>query len=188
MKLMMEQRRTSLERGLMMAFGLVILVMLLMVPVMLWALTNISNQAAVLSNRVIAGQLADAKVAQDADSLRAATLEAATAGSAAAAAKPLALATTLVKQFPDDARKMVEIFCPTKTAGKGSADMSTSACAGNTDEIAKQIGSLVDTFSSSASAYDFQALSAVSLLQGGKNKEALAQINGPSGAAYAKQN
>ncbi len=188
MKLMMEQRRTSLERGLMMAFGLVILVMLLMVPVMLWALTNISNQAAVLSNRVIAGQLADAKVAQDADSLRAATLEAATAANATAAAKPLALATTLVKQFPDDARKMVEIFCPTKTAGKGSADMSTSACAGNTDEIAKQIGSLVDTFSSSASAFDFQALSAVSLLQGGKNKEALAQINGPSGAAYAKQN
>jgi methyl-accepting chemotaxis protein len=184
---MMEQRRTSLERGLMMAFGLVILVMLLMGVVMSWALSGISDQAAVLSNRVIAGQLAYAKVANDADSLRAATLEAATSTDPAAAAKQLALANTLVKQFPDDSRKMVEIFCPVKSAAKGGADLTTSSCAGNSDDIAKQIGSKVDTFSSSASGYDFQALSAVSLLQGGKNKDALAQINGPSGLAYSKQ-
>jgi methyl-accepting chemotaxis protein len=184
---MMEQRRTSLERGLMMAFGLVILVMLLMGLVMSWALSGISDQAAVLSNRVIAGQLAYAKVANDADSLRAATLEAATSTDPAAAAKQLALANTLVKQFPDDSRKMVEIFCPAKNAAKGGTDLTTSSCAGNTDEIAKQIGPKVDTFSSSASGYDFQALSAVSLLQSGKNKDALTQINGPSGLAYAKQ-
>ncbi|MGA7747642.1 MAG: methyl-accepting chemotaxis protein [Candidatus Aquilonibacter sp.] len=184
---MMEQRRTSLERGLMMAFGLVILVMLLMGVVMSWALSGISDQAAVLSNRVIAGQLAYAKVANDADSLRAATLEAATSTDPAAAAKQLALANTLVKQFPDDSRKMVEIFCPVKSAAKGGTDLTTSSCAGNSDDIAKQIGSKVDTFSSSASGYDFQALSAVSLLQGGKNKDALAQINGPSGLAYSKQ-
>jgi methyl-accepting chemotaxis protein len=183
---MMEQRRTSLERGLIMAFGLVILVMILMVPVMIWAFNGISSQAAVLSNRVIAGQLAYEKVATDADSLRAATLEAATAD-AATAAKQLDAAKDLVKQFPDDARKMVEIFCPAKTASKDGADMTTSACEGNSDEIAKQIGSLVDDFSAGASAYDFQALSAVSLLQGGKTKDALAQINGPSGAAYEKQ-
>ncbi|MGA8839668.1 MAG: methyl-accepting chemotaxis protein [Candidatus Aquilonibacter sp.] len=183
----MEQRRTSLERGLMMAFGLVILVMLLMGVVMSWALSGISDQAAVLSNRVIAGQLAYAKVANDADSLRAATLEAATSTDPAAAAKQLALANTLVKQFPDDSRKMVEIFCPVKSAAKGGTDLTTSSCAGNSDDIAKQIGSKVDTFSSSASGYDFQALSAVSLLQGGKNKDALAQINGPSGLAYSKQ-
>ena len=184
---MMEQRRTSLERGLMMAFGLVILVVLLMVPVMLWALNGISTQAEVLSSRVIAGQGAYAKVAADADSLRAATLEAATSTDPAAAAKQLALANTLVKQFPDDSRKMVEIFCPTKSAGKSTNDLTTSSCAGNTDEIAKQIGSLVDAFSSSASGYDFQALSAVSLLQAGKSKDALAQINGPSSTAYEKQ-
>ena len=184
---MMEQRRTSLERGLMMAFGLVILVMLLMGVVMLWALSGISDQAAVLSNRVIAGQLAYAKVANDADSLRAATLEAATSTDPAAAAKQLALANTLVKQFPDDSRKMVEIFCPAKSAAKGGTDLTTSSCAGNSDDIAKTIGQKVDTFSSSASGYDFQALSAVSLLQAGKNKDALAQINGPSGLAYAKQ-
>ena len=187
MKLMMEQRRTSLERGLMMAFGLVILVMILMVPIMLWALSGIANQAAVLSNRVIAGQLAYAKVAADADSLRAATLEAATSTDTATAGKQQQLATTLVKQFPDDARKMVEIFCPAKTASKSGADMTTSACQGNSDDIAKQIGSLVDTFSASASSYDFQALSAVSLLQSGKDKDALTQINGPSSAAYEKQ-
>ncbi|HUA09699.1 MAG TPA: HAMP domain-containing methyl-accepting chemotaxis protein [Candidatus Acidoferrales bacterium] len=172
----------------MMAFGLVILVMLLMLPVMLWALSGISSQAAVLSDRVIAGQLAYAKVSSDADSLRAATLEAATSTDPATAAKQLELSKSLVKQFPDDARKMVEIFCPTKTAGKTGADMTTSACAGNSDDIAKQIGTLVDAFSASASGYDFQALSAVSLLQGGKSKDALAQINGPSGAAYTKQN
>jgi len=188
MKLMMEQRRTSLERGLMMAFGLVILVMLLMVPVMFWALNGVSTQAQVLNDRVIAGQLAYAKVANDADSLRAATLEAATSTDPAAAAKELDQAKTLVKQFPDDARKMVDIFCPVKSASKGGADMTTSACQGNSDEIAKAIGSLVDTFSSSASGYDFQALSAVSLLQSGKTKDALTQINGPSSTAYEKQN
>ena len=184
---MMEQRRTSLERGLIVAFGLVIAVMLLMVPVMLLALSGISTQAEVLSSRVIAGQGAYAKVAADADSLRAATLEAATSTDPAAAAKQLALANTLVKQFPDDSRKMVEIFCPTKSAGKGGTDLTTSSCAGNTDEIAKQIGPLVDAFSSSASGYDFQALSAVSLLQSGKSKDALTQINGPSSTAYEKQ-
>ncbi len=184
---MMEQRRTSLERGLMMAFGLVILVMLLMGLVMSWALSGISDQAAVLSNRVIAGQLAYAKVANDADTLRAATLEAATSTDPAAAAKELAQANTLVKQFPDDSRKMVEIFCPAKTAAKGGTDLTASSCAGNSDDIAKTIGQKVDTFSASASGYDFQALSAVSLLQAGKNKDALTQINGPSGLAYAKQ-
>lgn len=183
---MMEQRRTSLERGLMMAFGLVILVMIFLVPVMLWAFNGITGQAAVLSNRVIAGQLAYSKVASDADSLRAATLEAATADAATAAAQ-LNVAKALVKQFPDDARKMVNIFCPTKTASQDGADMTTSACQGNSDDIAKQIGSLVDDFSASASAYDFQALSAVSLLQSGKNKAALVQINGPSSQAYEKQ-
>jgi len=154
---------------------------------MLLALSGISTQAEVLSSRVIAGQGAYAKVAADADSLRAATLEAATSTDPAGAAKQLALANTLVKQFPDDSRKMVEIFCPSKTAGKGGSDMTTSSCAGNTDEIAKQIGPLVDAFSSSASGYDFQALSAVSLLQSGKSKDALAQINGPSSTAYEKQ-
>ncbi|HEY5341680.1 MAG TPA: HAMP domain-containing methyl-accepting chemotaxis protein [Candidatus Aquilonibacter sp.] len=172
----------------MMAFGLVILVIVLIVPVMLWAMNGIDHQAQTLSQRVIAGQLVYAKVAADADSLRSATLEAATSTDSTQAAAELAAAKTLVKQFPDDARAMVNIFCPLASVVKqDGADMTTSACVNNTDEIAKQIGSLVDTFSTGASAYDFQALSAVSLLQNGKNKDALAQINGPSAAAYETQ-
>ncbi len=184
----MEARRTSLERGLTLAFGLVILVMILMVPVMLWAMNGITTQAEVLDHRVIAGQLAYAKVAGDADSLRAATLEAATASDPAAAATQLALAKTLVKQFPDDARKMTDIFCPPNLIAKSAqTDLSATQCSKNPDAIAMQIGPLVDTFGTSASAYDFQALSAVSLLQQGKRAEALAQINGPSSTAYEKQ-
>jgi len=182
----MEARRTSLERGLTMAFGLVILVMVLMIPVMLWAMNGISSQAEILNKRVIAGQQAYAKVASDADSLRAATLTAATSTDVAQASKQIDLAKSLVKQFPEDQRQMVEIFCP-KSGAPANADMSSAACAQNRDEIAKQIGPLVDAFGTSASGYDFQALSAVSLLQSGKNKDALAQINGPSGAAYEKQ-
>jgi methyl-accepting chemotaxis protein len=181
----MEGRRTSLERGLMSAFGLIVIVLVLIVPVMFWAMNGITTQAAVLNDRVIAGQLAYAKVAADADSLRAATLGAATNNNAAQAASQLRLATALVKQFPDDARTMVAIFCPKATAPH-NADI-TSPCAQNTDAIAQQIGPLVDTFSSSASTYDFQALSAVSLLQQGNAKAALLQINGPSGTAYQKQ-
>jgi methyl-accepting chemotaxis protein len=182
----MEARRTSLERGLTMAFGLVILVIVLMIPIMVWAMNGITSQAEILNKRVIAGQLAYAKVASDADTLRAATLEAATSTDPTQGAAQLALAKTLVKQFPDDARQMVEIFCP-KASAPANADMTAGTCSQNHDEIAKQIGSLVDTFSSSASAYDFQALSAVSLLVNGKSKDALTQINGPSGAAYQKQ-
>jgi methyl-accepting chemotaxis protein len=183
----MEKRRTSLERGLLLAFGFVILVIVLIVPVMLWAMNGIDHQAQTLSKRVIAGQLAYAKVAADADSLRATTLETATSTDPAKTATGLEQSKTLVKQFPDDARAMVAIFCPVANTGKDAADMTASPCDKNSDEIAQQIGSYVDTFSSSASAYDFQALSAVSLLQSGKRADALAQINGPSGAAYQKQ-
>ncbi|HEV7178294.1 MAG TPA: methyl-accepting chemotaxis protein [Candidatus Baltobacteraceae bacterium] len=183
----MNGRRTTLERGLTLAFSLVILVMILMIPVMVISMNGITSQAEVLDHRVIAGQLAYAKVAADADSLRAATLEAATNTDASQAASQLNLAKALVKQFPDDARKMTDIFCPPVNSKSSDADMGTSQCQKNPDEIAKQIGPLVDTFSTSASGYDFQALSAVSLLQQGKRAEALAQINGPSGTAYEKQ-
>ncbi|MDE2482427.1 MAG: HAMP domain-containing protein [bacterium] len=183
----MEARRTSLERGLTLAFGLVILVMLLNVPVMLWAMNGITSQAQILNDRVITGQQRYAKVASDADTLRAATLEAATSSDTVQAAKQLAIAKTLIKQFPDDARKMTDIFCPPNLVKTSADDLTATQCSKNPDSIAKEIGSLVDTFGTSASAYDFQALSAVSLLQQGKRAEALAQINGPSGAAYSKQ-
>ncbi len=185
----MEARRTSLERALAIAFILVIAVMVLMVPVLLVAMNGITAQAEVLNKRVIAGQLAYTQVAGDADSLRAATLEAATNTDAGQAATQLALAKKLVKQFPDDSRAMTDLFCPPATKLKVAADdLTATQCSKNSDEIASsQIGGLVDTFGTSASGYDFQALSAVSLLQSGKSKEALVQINGPSGTAYEKQ-
>jgi methyl-accepting chemotaxis protein len=173
----MEGRRTTLERGLAWAFGFVIAVVLLFVPITIYAMKGLTDQAQVLRDTVIRGQLAYAKVAADADSLRAATLEAATNPDAAKAAEQLNLAKGLVKQFPDDARKMLAIFCP-KLDKDGNPD-----CSQRNDAI----GNLVSTFNTSASAYDFQALSAVSLLQQGKNKDALTQINGPSSTAYEKQ-
>jgi methyl-accepting chemotaxis protein len=173
----MDGRHTSLERGLTIAFGLVIAVVILFIPTTFWAMGGITDQAKVLRDTVISGQLAYARVASDADSLRAATLEAATSTDSNTAAQRLTLAKTLVKQFPDDARKMISIFCPVDKDGNPE-------CAQRTDEI----GRLVNTFNTSASAFDFQALSAVSLLQQGKTKEALTQINGPSSAAYEKQN
>ncbi len=171
-----------------MAFGLVILVIVLMVPLMLFAMNGIVSQAEVLHNQVVKGQLAYAKVASDADSLRAATLEAATSADAARSAAQLATAKDLVKQFPDDARKMTELFCPKAVVAAGASPAAdadtTSNCAMRHDEI----GKLVDTFGTSASAFDFQALSAVSLLQQNRRADALKQINGASSDAYEKQN
>ena len=176
----MEGRRTSLERGLTIAFGLVMLVMVLNIPVVFWAMQGITNQAQVIHDTIVKGQLSYAKVASDADSLRSATLEAATNPDAARAAQQLDLAKKLVKQFPDDARAMLQLFCPTaKGTGDSAAD---NPCQGRGD-----IGKLADQFNTSASAYDFQALSAVSLLQQGKKKDAMTQINGASSDAYDKQ-
>ena len=178
----MEVRHASLERGLTISFALIILVVIAFLPVTFFAMQGLTSQAQALRDTVIRGQLAYAKVANDADSLRAATLEAATNPDPAKAAARLALAKTLVKQFPDDARNMLAIFCP---VGKdGTPDCKSASIPADRVEVAK----LADAFNGSASAFDFQALSAVSLLQSGKTKEALSAINGPSSTAYEKQN
>jgi methyl-accepting chemotaxis protein len=169
-----------------MAFGLVVLVMLLFVPVVLWSMSAI-GKAQSLQQRVIAGQLAYAKVASDADTLRAATLEAATNPSPTLAAQQVDYVKMLLKQFPDDARNMVAIFCPPSAAAKNDNSDLQMGCSGNTDAIAKQVGSSVDTFSKSASAYDFQALSAAGSLSQGNKKAAMEQIEGASAAAYQQQ-
>ena len=184
----MEVRHTSLERGLTYSFGAVLLVIIALIPVGVFAMTYIADQANALRDTVIKGQLAYAKVASDADTLRAATLEAATNPDAARAAQRLAQAKTLVKQFPDDARAMVAIFCPATeaAAAKDANAMPEDPCSKITGAQA-DVAKVVSRFNVSAGAYDFQALSAVSLLQDGKAKEALSQINGPSSAAYEKQ-
>ncbi|HTU82717.1 MAG TPA: hypothetical protein VMF61_11340, partial [Candidatus Acidoferrales bacterium] len=74
----MEARHTSLERGLTISFILVIVVVLLFIPLMYYAMKGVTDQAGSLHGTVIRGQLAYAKVASDADGIRAATLEAAT--------------------------------------------------------------------------------------------------------------
>ncbi len=180
-RLSMEASRTNLERGLVRAFGLIILTVLLMIPIAIYAMNRIGSEVTTLHDQIIKGQLAYAQVLADASSLRAASLEAATSPNAADAAKQLDLAKTLVKSFPDDARKMVELFCP-KQASQSVDDTST-ACSKRTDRI----GKLVDAFNTSASAYDFQALSAVSSLAQGQKASALTQINGASSAAYEQQ-
>jgi methyl-accepting chemotaxis protein len=190
----MDARRTTLERGLTVAFGLVIAVMILMVPVVLWAMHGITEEAEILQHTVIRGQLAYAQVAGDADSLRAATLEAATNPDPERATAQLDLAKTLVKQFPDDARKMIAIFCggttPSPSPGASGAAASLDAAAATPDCSTRkdEVGRLADAFNTSASGFDFQALSAVSLLESGKRADALKAINGASALAYEKQN
>jgi methyl-accepting chemotaxis protein len=180
--LSMQVRHTNLERGLMTSFGAVVIVVFAFLPIGYFALTGLTEQANNLRSTVIRGQLAYAKVVSDADQLRAATLEAATNPDPAVAAKRLELSKALVKQFPNDARKMLGLFCP--TSADGTPDCKSKSIPANRREIA----TLADAFNTSASAFDFQALSAVSLLQSGKTKAALAQINGPSSTAYEKQN
>lgn len=178
----MEVRHASLERGLTISFAAVIFVVILFFPLTYFAMLGLTQHAQTLHDTVIKGQLAYAKVASDADTLRAATLEAATNPDSSKAASRLALAKTLVRQFPDDARNMLAIFCPVDPKS-ATPDCKSSSIPADRAEIAK----LADAFNTSASAFDFQALSAVSILQSGKAKEALAQINGPSSTAYEKQ-
>ena len=180
----MEESHASLERGLTISFALIVVVVVAFLPVTLLAMQGLTSQAQALRDTVIRGQLAYAKVANDADSLRAATLEAATNPDPAKAATRLALAKRLIRQFPDDARKMLAIFCPMDS----SAADATPNCSNVTDPSRAEIAKRADAFNTSASAFDFQALSAVSLLQSGKAKEALAQISGASSTAYEKQN
>ena len=181
----MEVRHASLERGLTISFAVIIVLVIGFFPITYFAMQGLTQQAQTLKDTVIRGQLSYAKVASDADSLRAATLEAASNPDPTTAAARLALAKTLVRQFPDDARKMLAIFCPTEGTGADAAPNCKS------DKIPAEragVAKLADAFNTSASAFDFQALSAVSLLQGGKTKDALVQINGPSSVAYEKQN
>jgi methyl-accepting chemotaxis protein len=175
---------TSLERGLTISFAAVIVVVLAFFPITYVAMRGLTLHAQTLRDTVIAGQLAYANVVADADTLRVATLEAATNPDAAVAAASLNTAKTVARRFPDDARKMLAIFCP----ARAKAPDAQADCFGTPDPSRTEVAKLADSFSGSASAYDFQALSALSLLDDGDKAGALKQINGPTSAAYAKQN
>src|SRR5579884_1068646 len=102
----MNSKRTSLERGLSSAFLLVIVVVIAIIPVSIWAMNGITTQAQVLHDTIIRGELAYVKVASDADTLRAASIDAATNTDPSKAAASLSKAKAMVAQFPEDARKM----------------------------------------------------------------------------------
>ncbi len=160
----MDAKRTSLERGLTYSFALVLLVVIAMVPVAIYAMMGITQQAQVLHDTIIQGELAYVKVASDADTLRASSIEAATNANQAKAAISMAQAKSMLQNFPQDARKMEDLT---------SRDAS--------------LKDLVKKFKDSSSAYDFQALSGVSLLASGKRADAIKQIEGPSSTAYMQQ-
>jgi methyl-accepting chemotaxis protein len=171
----MTAKRTSLERGLTSAFVLVVLVVIAMIPLALWAMNGITQQAQVLHDTIVRGELAYVKVASDADTLRASSIDAATNPDPLKAAASLDQAKKMIAQFPDDARKMGELTSKDETVrplvekfvGKKAADGTVSG--------------------GSASAYDFQALAGVGLLAQGKKAEALKQIQGMASTAYAQQ-
>ncbi len=160
----MNARRTSLERGLTSAFALVILVVFAIIPVAMWAMTGITRQAQVLHDTIISGELAYVKVASDADTLRAVSIDGATNPDASKAAASLVQAKSMLQAFPDDARKMEDLTSKDTT-----------------------VAPLVAKFKDSASAYDFQALAAIGLLAQGKKADALRQIQGASYSAYQAQ-
>jgi methyl-accepting chemotaxis protein len=171
----MSQKRTSLERGLTLAFVAVIFIIGLSIPVTIVSMGQVTTQAQVLHDTIIRGELAYVKVASDADTLRAASIDAATNTDSSKAAASLAKAKAMVAQFPEDARKMGDMTATDaaikplveKFVGKKNADQTVSG--------------------GSASAYDFQALAAVGLLAQGNKAGALKQIQGMAAAAFDQQ-
>ena len=96
----MNQKRTSLERGLTSAFVAVIVIIALSIPVTMWGMGQITNQAQVLHDTIIRGELAYVKVASDADTLRAASIDGVIGPSPACAA----MACSASALRPDTAR------------------------------------------------------------------------------------
>ena len=184
----MQAQPTLLQRAITTAFALVIAIMFLFVPVLFIATNGVQAQAEVLNARLIAGQAAYALAASEADDLRDALLDAATNPDKARAANSLHRADELTRQFPEDGRKMTAIFCPLASKSRAAIeDLNTTQCSPNSDEVAKSIGTLVDSYGSNASAYDFNALSAASELHGNKKADALSIINGRLIDEFAKQ-
>jgi methyl-accepting chemotaxis protein len=172
----MDQKRTSLEQGLTRAFALVIVIVILSIPATFYMMSRITDQAQVLHDTIIQGELAYVKVASDADTLRAASIDAATNPDPSKAAAALAKAKAMVSQFPEDARKL---------GGMTNADPAVAPFVerfvGKTDDK----GNVVT--SGSASTYDFQALAGVGLLSQGKKADALKQIQGMAATAFEAQ-
>ena len=172
----MEQKRTSLERGLTSAFLIVIAIVALSIPVTIWSMNGITTQAQVLHDTIIRGELAYVKVASDADTLRASSIDAATNPDPSKAAESLAKAKAMVAQFPEDARKMGDL-----TATDDAIKPLVEKFVGKKDDKSGTVSG------GSASAYDFQALAGVGLLAQGKKADALKQIQGMAAGGFDQQ-
>ncbi len=159
------------------------MVVIMMIPVAFWAMNGITQQAQILHDTIVRGELAYTQVASDADQLQAASLEAATNPDVAKASSASETAKAMIKQFPEDSRKMVNVFCPAPKGTTAEQEDTAKDCAARHDKI----GQLVTAFNNSASAYDFQALSAVQFLTTNKKTDALKQINGAMSDSYRQQ-
>jgi methyl-accepting chemotaxis protein len=173
----MSSKRTSLERGLTYAFALVIAVVIAIIPVSLWAMAGITQQAQVLHDTIIQGELAYVKVASDADTLRASSIDAATNADPSKAAASLTKAKTMLAQFPEDSRKLAEL---TKSDPAVKSDIEKFVGVHDSKDPSKNTQGSVDM-------YDFQALAAIGLLTQGKKADALKQIQGMASTAYDQQ-
>ena len=160
----MNSKRTSLERGLTLSFALVIIVVAALFPAAWFSMKSVSDEAQMLHDTIIQGELAYIKVVQDADTLRSATLDAATNPDAGKTEASYAAAKAAMEAFPVDARAMEDLT---------SRDVSVKP--------------LVDKFKTSSSMYDFQAIAAVNDLATNKKADALTVIHGASYAAYQQQ-
>jgi methyl-accepting chemotaxis protein len=158
------------------AFAGVLLTVVLAIPVAIWQIQGIDTQAQALHDRIIQGQLAYVKVAYDADSLRAASIEAATNPDRIAAETALATAKAMVKQFPEDARKMAEV-----TGRDGVIKPLVDAYVGATDDKGNS------TVTGSVSRFDFDGLATVSALESGKTADARKTIFGQASIDYQAQ-
>ncbi|MFN2449180.1 MAG: HAMP domain-containing protein, partial [Candidatus Baltobacteraceae bacterium] len=139
-------------------------VVILIIPVAYVAMSGISQQAQVLHDTIIQGELAYVKVASDADALRASSIDAATNPDQGKTEASYLTAKAAMEAFPKDARDMEDLT---------SKDPA--------------VAPLVVKFKASSSMYDFQAITAVTDLGNGKKADALNVVHGASYAAYQQQ-
>ena len=158
----MNAKRTSLERGLILSFALVIAVLIFgVIPTSFLVMRNISTQAETL-HAIIVAQNTYVKAQADADTLRANSIDAATNPDQGKAEASYLQADAAMKAFPTDSRSLQSLT---------DSDVKT----------------FVTKFVASANAYDFQALTAMNSLASNKKADALTVIHGASYTAYDQQ-
>lgn len=163
-KMQSNHRRSILESGVAIAFGLVLLVTILNVPIALWALFSITKHAQQLHDVVGGEQLAYARVSTDASRLRTLALEAAMSGDSPLASDATHEAQSLLQSFPRDITAM-------------------QALAPQLPEISLPAAQ----FAASVRRYMTQERSVIAALAQGRRAEAARMIGGSSSLAFDDQ-